>query len=359
MTDHYFMDGHKMLWHLDKVQKVKNGERIAPIYLEVSPVSYCNHKCNFCGKDFVQSPDHLLKTSHFSNFVQFAGEHGLKSIMFAGEGEPLLHPDFSELVAVTKKSGIDVSLTTNGSRGHRELWHSIFPQLTWIRFSVNGASDEVYSKVHSTSLKEFSKVCKNIAEAVQVKKINNLKTTIGVQFVVLKENRHELHTLIKIFTDLGVDYITFKPFSRNPQMILDKVEVYDQEILNELYKIQEDAKINKSATQVICRVDAFDKYREGLITYPRCHALPYWAYMTASGDFYTCPIHIGNEKFKVGNINIDSAEKIIFGDKREDSVQYARNELDVKGVCRVNCRMARVNEFLEEISHEPEHVNFI
>lgn len=359
MTDHYFMDGHKMLWHLDKVLKVKNGERIAPIYLEVSPVSYCNHKCNFCGKDFVQSPDHLLKISKFTQFVNYAGENGLKSIMFAGEGEPLLHPEFSEMVHATKKSGIDVSLTTNGSRGTSELWLSILPELSWIRFSVNGASDEVYSKVHSTTQKEFSKVCTNIIEAVRIKNEKKLNVTIGVQFVVLKENRHEMQSLINIFTDIGVDYISFKPFSRNPQMILDKVEVYDQEIIDELYRIEENAKVSKSLTQVICRVDAFDKYREGLITYPRCHALPYWAYMTAAGDFYTCPIHIGNEKFKVGNINTESAEKIIFGEKREESVKYARNELDVKTVCRVNCRMARVNEFLEELNNEPVHVNFI
>lgn len=357
MTDHYFMDGHKMLWHLDKVLKVKNGERIAPIYLEVSPVSYCNHKCNFCGKDFVQSPDHLLKTPVFSDFVTFAGKSGLKSIMFAGEGEPLLHPDFKTLVKVTKESGVDVSITTNASRGTSELWEEVLPLLTWIRFSVNGGSPEVYSKVHHTTLKEFDKVCKNIQEAVRIKKERSLKTTLGVQFVVLEENKHQMREMIKIFTEIGVDYISFKPFSRNPQMILDKNEVYDQAIMNELDAIHEENKNN--STQVICRSEAFDKYRSQEITYPRCHALPYWGYMTASGDFYTCPIHIGNEKFRAGNINLQSPERVLFGEEREDSVQYARNELDVRTTCRVNCRMARVNEFLEQINREPEHVNFI
>lgn len=359
MTDNYFMDGHKLLWHFDKVLKVKKGEQIAPIYLEVSPVSFCNHACNFCGKDFVQSPNFALDLVKFNEFIQFAAINETKSIMFAGEGEPLLHPHFDKIVSFTKDSGIDLSLTTNGSRLTSELATKILPKLTWLRFSVNGATPEVYSKIHSTGLTEFEKVTKNIKNAISIKNELKLDTTIGLQFVVVKENEGQLQELLDYFLPFGLDYISIKPFSRNPKMLNSKIEIYNQALLTEIDKIQKYYEENKTATEVICRLDAFSKYYEGEIKYSNCHALPYWAYITASGDFYTCPIHIGDEKFKVGNINIDSPELILFGEKRQGSLDFASQELDVKKVCRVNCRMARVNEFLEELQKEPKHVNFI
>lgn len=359
MSDNYFMDGHKLLWHFDKVLKVNKGEQIAPIYIEVSPVSFCNHACNFCGKDFVQSPNFALDLEKFKEFVQYAALHDTKSIMFAGEGEPLLHPHFDEIINYTKSTGIDLSLTTNGSRLSAELAKKILPKLTWIRFSVNGATPEIYSEVHSTSLTEFEKVCKNIKSAISIKNEFNLDTTIGLQFVVVKENASQLQDLLDYFLPFGLDYISIKPFSRNPKMLSTKVERYDQELLTQVEKIQKHYEENKSKTEIICRLDAFSKYFEGEIKYPNCHALPYWAYITAAGDFYTCPIHIGDERFKVGNINMNSPEYILFGETRQESINFARKELDVRKVCRVNCRMARVNEFLEELKQEPKHVNFI
>jgi tRNA(fMet)-specific endonuclease VapC len=47
--DKFLIDGHKLYWHLERIQQWQDKKYIPPIYLEVSPVSYCNQKCIFGG----------------------------------------------------------------------------------------------------------------------------------------------------------------------------------------------------------------------------------------------------------------------------------------------------------------------
>lgn len=352
-----FFDSHKLLWHLEDVVKVKNNEVISPIYIEISPVSFCNHHCNFCAKDFVQEPSIQIDIDNLISLLSYAKKHGTKSVMLAGEGEPMLHREFVTLVKRLKDIGLDISLTTNGSQGTTEIWEEVLPLLSWVRFSVNGATSKTYSEVHKTKESEFSKVLTSISNAIKVRDEMSLKTNIGIQFVVLSENKHELKEACTVFSKLNVDYLSFKPFSRNPKMIQEKDENYSQDDLKLLLEIEAIGKINQ--TEINCRQAAFNVYSEKNMPYDRCHALSMWSYILAKGDFYTCPIHIGNDNFKVGNINLNTPEELIFGSKRCQSVKYAREELSTKTQCRVNCRLARINEFFEEIENPPDHVNFI
>jgi hypothetical protein len=58
-------------------------------------------------------------------------------------------------------------------------------------------------------------------------------------------------------------------------------------------------------------------------------------------------------------MNQQDMEEILFGPSRRATVELGLNGLHISKECRVNCRMARVNEFLQMLADEPEHVNFI
>lgn len=357
MENNYHLDSHKMFWHLKELKDVQEGITIAPIYIEISPVSYCNHHCNFCAKDFVQEPNIHIDLNQLEIFLKEAKSLGTKSIMLAGEGEPMLHKNFIDLVRLIKSLGLDIALTTNGSMGTPEIWTEVLPLLSWIRFSINGSNPEIYANVHRVNQKEFNKVITSLNSAIQTKKKLNLPVTIGVQQVVLQENCHELLDTLHYFTNFNINYFSFKPFSRNPQMLNDKNEKYQSVTIETLKHIEGIGKLNNVI--IDCRVQAFQVYHSQNMKFNHCHALSLWGYIMANGDFYTCPIHIGNSKFNTGNINRVSPYEILMGQKREDSIAYGQKVLNTKKVCRINCRLARINEFLEEISTPPEHVNFI
>ena len=69
-------------------------------------------------------------------------------------------------------------------------------------------------------------------------------------------------------------------------------------------------------------------------------------------------LFLGNEKFLYGNIYENSFEEIWTGTKRQESLNYVRNELNIHE-CRINCRMDKINSYLWELQNPSKHVNFI
>ncbi|MDD5287336.1 MAG: radical SAM/SPASM domain-containing protein [Desulfuromonadaceae bacterium] len=356
--DKYNLDGHKLYWHLDRLQAWQSGELIVPVYLEISPVSYCNHKCIFCGLDFAQDSPKSLNTDILNDRIIEMGALGIKSIMFAGEGEPLLHKGLPKWVETAKQNGIDVSITTNGAPGTMELWESLIPNLSWLRFSVDAGSPDVYAKVHRVQTTAFEKTLQSINDAITVRN-NGHNCTIGVQYLMIRDNLSDIENALRLFIEIGVDYIALKPYSEHPQMLNKSGFNYSETDIVRVQEIVDSFRTKSGKTRIIFRKAATDVYAAGKKGFSHCNALPFWGYISSRGDFHTCSVFLDDERFKVGNVYDQDMKSILFGDKRRASLDFGANALEVGHECRVNCRMARVNEFLEFLDEKPEHINFI
>jgi MoaA/NifB/PqqE/SkfB family radical SAM enzyme len=357
--DKYNLDGHKLYWHLDRLQAWQSGELVAPIYVEISPVSYCNHRCIFCGLDFAQGTPKSLDTDIVNERIIEMGQLGVKSIMFAGEGEPLLHKGLPTWVESAKQSGIDVSITTNGGPATKELWGQLIPHLSWLRFSVDAGSPTVYSKVHSVPDYAFEKTVQNIRDALAVRDQIGSNCTIGVQYLMIWDNLADVENAIRLFSELGVDYFALKPYSEHPQMLNKSGFNYSEEDISRVRKIVSSHQARGGKTRIIFREAATANYSENGKKFSHCRALPFWGYISSLGDFHSCSVFLNDDRFKVGNVYSDDMKTIFYGKKRHASVAFGATNLEVGFECRVNCRMARVNEFLEFLDNKPDHINFI
>lgn len=356
--DTFALDGHKLYWHLDRVAAWQKDRLIAPIYVEISPLSYCNHQCVFCGLDFIRGERVILATALLMRQIEEMARLGVKSIMFAGEGEPLLHPDLPAIAARAKEVGIDVSITTNGMAGTAELWEKLLPSLTWIRFSIDAATPETYHQVHKVKSECFDQSIQALKDAVRIQREKGLSVTIGVQFLMIRQNLPDIEKALHLYSEIGVDYLSFKPYSEHPQMLNKSGFTYTKEMISAIAE-KVDGFSSSGPTKIIFRRAATDVYAEGIQKFNHCCALPFWGYISSKGDFYTCSVYLNDERFKVGNIYSDSMPAIFFGDKRRKSIDLAERELQIDHECRVNCRMARINEFLEVLNKKPGHINFI
>lgn len=226
----YFFDDHKLIYHIERVNKFVYEGDCFPLYMEISPIGNCNHRCIFCAYDYIGHPNKRLETSRLVKFIDEIAACGMKSLLYAGEGEPLFHPDIDKFIVHSKNKGIDVGLFTNAQFLKEELLEKILPSLTFIRISFNGGSRENYAAIHDVKPEVFDTVAKNMEIAARMKKEGKLDVDIGLQYVLLPENINYLIDAVKRMRETGISYFVIKPFVQ--QSHLQKYQMKEQFNLN-------------------------------------------------------------------------------------------------------------------------------
>lgn len=348
-------DGHKLFYQFETTYKLLTDQQVNPVYVEYSPVGSCNHRCLFCAYDYIgYQARRLDRDKTIASIAGFA-KLGVKSMLFAGEGEPLLHPNIDEFIDTAHSNGVASAIFSNGVFFTPKRCDRILDKLTFIRISFNAGNEETYERVHRKN--DFNTVVENLKYAVKLKRKRGLKTDIGLQIVVIPENIDSIIDLAKIGGDIGVDYLAIKPFvQHNDQEGYQFAENFS---LDDVETILDQAEsFSTENYSVIARKEAFRKYHER--TYDHCLALPLFGVILSNGNVYSCGPYLNNPEYCYGSIYEDDVEAIVHGEKRKKILDYAKSQLDCKTRCMPNCRLDAINRSLWELKHPTvKHVEFI
>jgi radical SAM protein with 4Fe4S-binding SPASM domain len=354
--DKFSIDGHKLIFHPRRVADWLDGKNIYPLYMEISPAGACNHRCTFCALDYMGYRHRFLDADNLLARLTEFGSLGITSIMYGGEGEPLLHRDIARIIEQTRVAGIDVAMSTNGVFLVPELAQQIIPHMCWVKVSINAGSPDVYAALHRTKPADFHIVLANLKSAARFIKDNKLSCTLGAQIVLLPENAEGVEVLAEQLKDAGAHYLVIKPYSQHLKSHTRRYENTDYSSFIEMSERLQ--RFNDCDFSVIFRLNTIRKLHQNDRGYEHCQALPFWSYIDSDGNVWACSAHIGDDRFLCGNILTQTFHDIWTGEKRLGLLDYVARELDPE-MCRINCRMDDINRYLWELVHPSEHVNFI
>jgi GTP 3',8-cyclase len=380
--DRFQIDGSKISYHPDRVAQWleakddwEKAKSVYPIYVEFSPAGACNHRCVFCAVDYIGYKTRFLDKDVLHGRLSEMGELGVRSIMYAGEGEPLLYKPLAETIRHTAESGISAAITTNATPLTEKFANEAIPYTTWIKASINAGTAETYEKIHKTKAKEFELVWKNMANAARIRDKLGLSAehhTLGAQMVLLPENAPEALDFATRAKEAGLDYAVIKPYSQHN---MSETREYEG-MKYEDYLTMEDKldDLNSDSFHVVFRRRTMGELDKPTQIYDKCYSTPFfWAYVMADGAVYGCSAYLEDERFVYGNMMDNTFKEVWEGEKRRQSFEYVRDGLDITE-CRRNCRMHKVNEALWDANKEeqplvhltlnkpekkPAHVNFI
>ena len=355
------LDGTKLSWYPEELAKWRAGEDFPPIHVEVSVTGRCNYRCPMCYASYRRDSGVDMDIEVFFRVLAGA-EMGIKSCLIAGDGEPLMHPQWDDIAYTIRananapwqhgKKPLDMALNTNGFFLTKERTEVILPMLTWIRFSVMGGKPESYARLHGTSEASFAEVYKNIEYAVKFKKDNNLKVTIGIQQVWLPDaiTEADVNPVILLARNLGVDYCVLKPHSYHP----DNRGFNNQNISSPKFPCDFNAPDNP--LKVFIRNNAFAE--GGKRNYDKCLGLPFICQISADGGVFTCCAFFGVENYCYGNLHNNNLTEIWYSTRAKEIRNKIAEEQDVHS-CMSYCRMHQVNRYLWKLTHPPEHLTFV
>lgn len=351
--DKYRIDSGKLQFHPQWVARWleadtwEKAKSINPIYWEVTSAANCNHRCTFCSVDAIGYPDIQIDADVLIEQIMEASDMGVKSIMFGGTGEPLLHPEIED-IAGAASSWLDVAFTTNGVALNRL---KNLNSCSWVKISLNAGTKESYAAIHKTKERDWHRVWENIKDAAKRKG----DCALGVQCVVLPENYKDMHALAFLAMESGADYLVLKPYSNATFSIVHREDIDYRTMHSDLAAVRDE--FAGYGFNVIYKENAMRQESEGH-HYKVCHATPHaWVYSMADGRVFTCSAHLMDDRFCIGNLNNQTFQEIWEGEGRRKQWELMKT-FDV-AQCRKNCRQNTNNIYLEGVKNGVPHQAFI
>ena len=122
--------------------------------LQIEPTTRCNYTCGFCCGRHMPQKD----TSFDTIRAAFESLPYLRHVEIQGEGEPLLHPRFLEMVRLARGRDVEVSFITNGSLLAPGLVEELLDaDVAKISVSIESADPEQFRSIRGGILEKVTR----------------------------------------------------------------------------------------------------------------------------------------------------------------------------------------------------------
>lgn len=367
-TEKLILDGSKVLWHKERIEQWRKGERFAPITIDCALTTRCSYRCIYCyGKMQCINQSENMDEQTILHFLEDAAEIGVKAISFVSDGESTCNPHLKKAIVYGKSLGLDMALGTNGFLLKDEELEDILPCLTYLRFNISAGERDRYAYIHGCKEECYDKVVETMKKAVRIRDEKKLTVTIGMQMVLMPEFADQIMPLTELGRKIGVDYLVIKHCSDDEDGTLG----VDYEKYNDIIPILKEAESYSTDTyQVSAKWSKILSH--GKKNYCKCFGAPFILQMSGTGLVAPCGMFF-NEKYKkyhIGNIKEQRFKDLFHSDRYWEVMRMITDEsFDPNRDCGTLCLQHKTNEALWDIyindqipevsENIPNHINFI
>jgi radical SAM protein with 4Fe4S-binding SPASM domain len=285
------------------------------IHVRIEPTELCNFSCKFCvtqdserlkiiKKDGYDGSNRKFNLDRILSLLDELKDVGVKAVSYVAVGDPLMYPNIDKVLKKSVNLNYDLGLTSNFAMNIKDDLIETLSKFSWLRWSMNGGSKEVYLRTNNpkgkNSQEAYENVKRNINNLSKVIKKNNSKTLINASYVVSEWNYQDVINAAALGKELNINNLFFRPdmmpMNSRIKTPLDIIKI-NQEILMQTKKYETDnfkIHIEDGRENDVLTVD--DK---NLVCFYSNHSI----YIAANGDVYPCCYTRINKKFVVGNIS--------------------------------------------------------
>jgi len=315
---------------LNNFQVHENKLRVAeidhvPAVFSATIVDSCNLRCPNCFY-LLENPDRFfnshLSAEKFEEILKKYNKEKKADIMFLTGGEPLIHPEFGELVKISKKYEMITKTSSNGILIMNKP--SSLLDLDYINISMDSYDYETFKKYRGGTKRQFDR----ILEGINFLKENNLNFSLS--YVISAENISEMEKMIEFSERLMPKFVYFhniNPFGSDKFTALSAQNEYSMKHLNKILK-RNDYAIDIQTTHIF-------NEKSSHFTETKC-TLPWNNFsFNSKGDVaFCCMLEHDN---KIGNVfddyNFNSPEMIkwrkkTMSNKIEDCCLYCQKRFE-------------------------------
>ncbi|MGE0090375.1 MAG: radical SAM/SPASM domain-containing protein [Bacteroidales bacterium] len=252
-----------------------------PYAISIETSAICNLKCSECptGNNSLKRKQGLMTYSDFGEIINQIKKYAVY-VNLSLQGEPFLNKDLFKMIRYADKNKIITSLSTNGHFIDSETAKKIISSgLKRIIVSIDGVDQETYETYRKGG--SLNTVVDGVKILSSIKANKKVKyPEIILQFIVFKQNEHQLNKIKKLGKKWGVNKVELKSAQiNNPENItlIPSINKYSRykvrnnrlelknNLKNRCFRIWETIVITWDGTVVPCCFDKDASYSLGNI----------------------------------------------------------------------------------------------
>ena len=346
----------KLIAYPEVLVASRSSEPMRPINLEINPVNICNQSCTWCTYGYLHERRERLEAEQIIGLLDDAKAMGVQSVTWTGGGEPTVYRDLDRVVAHAASLGFKQGINTNGTRVSEALLDLLVGHFSYVRFSIDAGSPDVYARTHRVKPEDLGPVLANVKRITAARDAAGSSLVVGYSFLVDESNIDDVVEGAHRAREAGVDYLQLKPivhYARSNEQFAHESELRGQldaalpavvEALGDAVQLRF---LNHKFTDLAEQDSAYGR------TYDVCRGNELLATVGADGSVDVCCAYKGEADWSFGNLHDERFQAIWDGAQRRRVLA----KIDVHQ-CPPLCKAHELNKIVHFVNRFDAHKEF-